>query len=230
MRQARIKPSEVDTFMHLYNRIGGHVGEFPFGPAEKECFVCIMRKLLRLYTVEVVAYQVMGNHFHLLTFIPGKGLPEAEAVARFNAFYDGKKTVRVGTERAAALPGQLRDVSRFMKDLQQQFTRWFNRTRPVRRRGHLWQERFKNTILEGGLSVWHCWKYLELNPVRAGIVRNPADYRFCTLAEWSAAGRHPWEEPVVSHVLPTLPEGLGAKDMDSLLSRRQWRPARPRRP
>jgi REP element-mobilizing transposase RayT len=177
-----------------------------------------MRKLLRLYTLEVIAYQVMGNHFHLLAFIPGKALTQEEAVARFNAYYDGKKSMRTGTERAAALPEQLRDVSRFMKDLQQQFTRWFNRTRPVRRRGHLWQERFRNTVLEGGLSVWHCWKYLEMNPVRARMVNHPADYRFCSLAEWSATGRHPWEQAVVNRVLPTLPEELGAKDMDSLLA------------
>ena len=61
MRQARIKPSEVDTFMHLYNRVAGHVGEFPFRPAEKEFFVGLVRKLMRLYTLEVAAYQVMGN-------------------------------------------------------------------------------------------------------------------------------------------------------------------------
>jgi REP element-mobilizing transposase RayT len=190
----------------------------PFGPAEKECFIGLMRKLLRLYTIEIVAYQFMGNHFHLLAFIPGQGLPEAAAVARFNAYYDGKKVVQPATERAAALPEQLRDVSRFMKDLQQQFTRWFNRTRPVRRRGHLWQERFKNTIMEEGLSVWHCWRYLELNPVRARMVADPADYRFCTLAQWSATGRHPWEQTVRQRVLPRLPEGLGAADMDGLLA------------
>ncbi len=137
MRQARIKPSEMDTFMHLYNRVVGHVGEFPF-----------------------------------------------------NAFYEGKRSVRAGTRQAAALPEHLRDVSRFMKDLQQQFTRWFNRTRPILRRGHLWQERFKSTILESGLSVWHCWKYMELNPVRARIVANPADYRFCTCLPDHARNRH----------------------------------------
>ena len=115
MRQARIKPSGEDTFMHLCNRVAGHMGELPFGPTEKEYFVDLMRKLLRLYTLEVVSYQVMGNHFHLLAFIPGQGLPEEEAVARFNAYYDGKKVVRTGTERAAALPEQLRDVSRFTK-------------------------------------------------------------------------------------------------------------------
>jgi hypothetical protein len=53
----------------------------------------------------------------------------------------------------------------FIRELQQPFTRWFNRTRPVRRHGSLWGGRFKNTILENGLAVWDCWKYIEMNPV-----------------------------------------------------------------
>ena len=73
-----------------------------------------------------------------------------------------------------------------MGDLQQGFATWFNRTRPVRRRGALWGGRYKNTVLEAGLAVWNCWKYVKMNPVRAGIVANPADYRFCSFGEWSA--------------------------------------------
>lgn len=46
--------------MHLYNRVAGPLGEFPLGPAEKEYFIGLMRKLLRLYTIEIVAYWVYG--------------------------------------------------------------------------------------------------------------------------------------------------------------------------
>jgi hypothetical protein len=45
MRQARIKPSEVDTFMHLYKRVAGPLGDRPFGPAEKEC--CVKNVMVR---------------------------------------------------------------------------------------------------------------------------------------------------------------------------------------
>ena len=51
-------------------------------------------------------------------------------------------------------------------------------------------------VLEAGLAVWNCWKYVEMNPVRAGIVANPADYRFCSFGEWSATGKHPFAETV----------------------------------
>ena len=150
MRHARIRPPHTDTFMHLYNRVGGHVGEYPFGPCEKEYFINLMHKLTNLYTVQIVAYQLMGNHFHMIGFAPGAALTEADAVDRFNRYYDGKRVVIAGSPRAELLPNQLRDVSRFMKDLQQGFTRWFNRTRPIRRRGHLWQA--------GRLPVLFVWR------------------------------------------------------------------------
>ena len=69
----------------------------------------------------------------------------------------GMKTLDPQSQRCAQLAVKLHDVSAFMQELEQPFTRWFNRTRPVRRRGHLWAERFKNTILENGLAVWDCW-------------------------------------------------------------------------
>jgi len=36
MRHPRLKPEQTDTFMHVYNRVAGTAGEFPFGVVEKE--------------------------------------------------------------------------------------------------------------------------------------------------------------------------------------------------
>ena len=116
------------------------------------------------------------------------------AAARYKRFYRGKRVIDPQSADCTKLALKLRDVSEFMKDLQQPFTRWFNRTRPVRRRGHLWADRFKNTVLENGLAVWDCWKYIEMNPVRARMVSDPATYRFCSFGRWSASGRHPFEK------------------------------------
>ena len=91
-----------------------------------------------------------------------------------------------------------------LKRLRQPFTRWFNRTRTRRRRGHLSAERFKNTILGNGLAVWQCWQYVEMNPVRAGLAASPADYRFCSFGEWCGTGRHPFEEHLERSLMPCL--------------------------
>jgi putative transposase len=76
---------------------------------------------------------------------------------------------------------RLRDISYFMKDLQQRFTQWYSNNRD--RRGTVWADRFKRVLLEGeagNSAVWNCIKYIERNAVRAGIVNDPAAYRYCS--------------------------------------------------
>ena len=78
------------------------------------------------------------------------------------------------------------DLSQFMKTLKQRFTRWFNRTHG--RRGTLWEERFKSVLVEDGHAARTMAAYIDLNPVRAGIVEDPKDYRWCGYAE-AVAGK-----------------------------------------
>jgi putative transposase len=44
--------------------------------------------------------------------------------------------------------------------------------------GHLWQGRYKSVIIESDAQVLGCGKYIELNPVRAGIVVQPEQFEF----------------------------------------------------
>ena len=204
MRYARLKPNDTDTFMHVYNRIAGTRLDRPFDPVAKTEFIHRLFKLAELYVIEIIAYQLMGNHFHLLVHIPATHPSPEETCARFNRFYPHKQPLTPDSPACTRLAPQLRDISLFMRDLQQSFTRWFNRTRPVRRKGHLWGDRFKNTVLEDGRAVWSCWKYIEMNPVRAGIVHSPANYRFCSFGAWSGSGQHPFAEVVEQRLLPRL--------------------------
>jgi len=105
-----------------------------------------------------------------------------------------------------ALAAKLRDISEFMRELQHQFAAWYNRTRPVRRRGGLWADRFKSVVLEGSTAVWECLKYVELNCVRARLVQDPADYRFGSWGEWNGSGRHPYADDLVRHLRYNLGE------------------------
>lgn len=50
--------------------------------------------------------------------------------------------------------------------------------------------------------LFYCWKYVEMNPVRAHMVATPAEYRFCTFGEWSASTRHPFADSVERHLMP----------------------------
>ena len=68
-----------------------------------------------------------------------------------------------------------------MKPLKQCFTRWFNREQD--RRGTLWEERFKSVLVEDGHAARVMAAYIDLNPVRAGMVEHPKDYRWSSYGE-----------------------------------------------
>ena len=69
-----------------------------------------------------------------------------------------------------------------MKAVKQRFSVWYNQSH--RRYGTLWAERFKSVLVEGkGNALQTMAAYIDLNPVRAGLVKDPKAYRFCGYAE-----------------------------------------------
>lgn len=162
----------------------------------KEQFVRMMRKLAVFCGLEVVAYCVMSNHFHVLVRVPARtasGPTDAEILRRTEALYGRKgllvEAVRESLKNRGKLDEHLRqrllermgDVSAYMKELKQRFSRWYNRRHD--RYGTLWSERFKSVLVEDQPSaVGTLASYIDLNPVRAGLVEDPKDYRFCSYA------------------------------------------------
>jgi phage host-nuclease inhibitor protein Gam len=76
---------------------------------------------------------------------------------------------------------RMQDLSEFMKTLLQRFTRWFNRTHD--RTGTLWEQRYKSVIVESGHAARMMAAYIDLNPVRAGMTQDPAEYRWSSYGE-----------------------------------------------
>ena len=71
------------------------------------------------------------------------------------------------------------NLSEFMKDLKQRFSRYYNKLHE--RRGYFWGDRFKSVIVENGDTLINCLAYIDLNPIRAGLVKKPEDYRWCSI-------------------------------------------------
>jgi len=85
-------------------------------------------------------------------------------------------------------------LSRFMHRLETTFSNRFNRIRG--RKGHLWEGRFVSTIVEARSYFLRCMAYIDLNPVRAGMVEHPARHewsahRFLAAEDESAIALHP---------------------------------------
>ncbi len=207
MRRAREKVTDSGCYYHLMNRVAGDKSYMPFDDVDREFGMRLVQRLSRYYLLEFVSMCWMGNHFHIVLYAPSANeLPSsAEIAARHNAYYerDPAKSIDPGDEESCRKAGcRMIDISRFMKDFQQRFVCRFNRLRG--RRGHLWGDRFKSTILEGAEALWTAVKYVELNPVRAGICADPADYRHSAWGWASGAGVHPFEETFLKHMRCSL--------------------------
>jgi putative transposase len=63
-----------------------------------------------------------------------------------------------------------------MKGLGQRYVQYVNRT--YRRSGTLWEGRFRSSLTQEEPYVLGCYRYIELNPVRAGMVEHPGEYRW----------------------------------------------------
>ena len=144
------------------------------------------------------------NHIHLLLEVPPMpegGLTDDGLLARLRAIYSEAVVAVVAAElaearrmggehRVAEIHGRytyrMHDLSEFMKTLVQRFTQWFNRTH--RRTGNLWEDAFKSVIVEDGVAAKTMAAYIDLNPVRAGIVKDPADYRWSSYGEAIGGG------------------------------------------
>ena len=69
-----------------------------------------------------------------------------------------------------------------MRCVKLRFTRWHNRKHG--RRGTIWEERFGSVVVEEEERALRTMAaYIDLNPVRAGMVEDPADYRWSGYAE-----------------------------------------------
>ncbi len=61
-----------------------------------------------------------------------------------------------------------------MQSLGRQYVRYFNKC--YRRSGTLWEGRYKSGLVQSEQYLLECYRYIELNPIRAGMVVDPADY------------------------------------------------------
>ena len=101
------------------------------------------------------------------------------------------RNMRLGEEALEAIhvrySYRMHSLSEFFKGMLQRFTCWFNREHG--RRGVLWESRFRSVIVQDGLAARTMAAYIDLNPVRAGMVEDPADYRWSSYGEAVGGGR-----------------------------------------
>ena len=193
---------------HVISRVVDR--RFVLGTEEKEKFRTLMRMQENFTGCRAISYCLMDNHFHLLLEVPpmaNGGILDEELLKRLSAIYgeafvavvaqeliDARTAVYTSetgmTEAVAAIHKRfiyrMQDLAEFMKGLLQRFSQWFNRAHS--RSGTLWEDRFKSLIVEDGVAARTISAYIDLNPVRAGMVMDPADYRWSSYGEAVGGG------------------------------------------
>ena len=196
---------EGTCFYHVVSRVVDR--RRVFGDREKEVFRKLLRNQEAFTGVRVVTYCLMSNHFHLLLEVPDRErlvpLDEQRLLEVLPLLYDRETVegVRQELERAREA-GDERwhrdilhryerrrgDLSQFLKELKLRVTLFMNKR--LEREGTLWQSRFKSVLVEGAESALQTVAaYIDLNPIRAGMVRTPEEYQWSGYGEACGGGR-----------------------------------------
>jgi putative transposase len=115
-----------------------------------------------------------------------------------------------------AVPQTESSLAAAFRDTHSIYGQWFNKKYGLS--GHLWQNRFYSCVL-GESHLWAAVKYVERNPVRAGLVTRAEDY------PWSSAHAHAYgdHDPLLHEGLPFVgvvgswAEWLAAEDLAAQL-------------
>ncbi len=200
MRKKRLKITGEAAWYHIMSRTVG--GCFYLKRKEKEKLLRIIVKMSEVYMVEVMTFCIMGNHFHILVKVNCAEMYSFEEIRTKIRKYRYRSNCKdkdvITEEEFENYKRKLQDLSEYVKDIKQRFSVWYNRSN--NRKGYFWGDRFKSVLIESGEALINCMAYIDLNPVRAGIVNDPESYR------WSG----------VSYRLAN--RELGVMDFDNVLS------------
>ena len=176
-RIRRLKVIDEDAFYHIISRTVGQ--DFLLQDLEKQKLFDIIKRYSGLFFVKVIGYSILSNHFHLLVRMETSESYSGEVVRqRLKEFY-GHDYIETRFSDLKNIREKLINLSEYIKGIKQTFSWWYNRKH--NRQGHFWSDRFKSVLIQSGESLLNCLGYIDLNPIRAGIVEKPEDYRWCSL-------------------------------------------------
>ena len=78
-------------------------------------------------------------------------------------------------------------ISQMMQSLGRMYVMYFNKT--YKRSGTLWEGRYRSCLAQNDKYLLELYRYIELNPVRAGMVKDPSDYRWSSY-QCNGLGKH----------------------------------------
>jgi putative transposase len=130
---------------HAFNHGAGNLNVFNTDQ-QRHVFLALLQKMIKTYQIQIHAYCLMSNHYHLLIKTP---------------------------------QGNISDM---MRDLMGSYARFFNKAE--KRKGPLFQNRFKAIIISEYKYLLALSRYIHLNPIKAGLIDAAENYRWSSFRSY----------------------------------------------
>jgi REP element-mobilizing transposase RayT len=157
-----------------------------------------IRLLSSLFAIDVCAYAVMNNHYHLVLKLCPEQLDELDddgVIERWCALFKGPLLIQRYRDGDDLRPleritvsdivtvwrKKLASISWFMRCLNQPIARQANLEDECT--GKFWESRFNSQALKSEEALLSCMAYVDLNPVRAGIADRPENSSHTSIRE-----------------------------------------------
>ena len=157
-----------------------------------------IRLLSSLFAIDICAYAVMSNHYHIVVKIAPQQSVEwshQEVITRWTSLFKGPLLIQRQQQGGSLSPAEqqtvndiievwrerLADLSWFMKCLNEPIAREANKEDNCT--GHFWESRYKSQALLSEEALLSCMAYVDLNPVRACMADTPEDSNHTSIKE-----------------------------------------------
>lgn len=164
----------------------------------KQWLVTRIKQLSAQFSIDVCAYAIMSNHYHLVLHVDREkavSLSDEEVIKCWTTLFPRNASLietllKNGTSKAAKKllslkielwRERLQDVSWFMRCINEVVARQANKEDQCS--GRFWEGRFKSQALLDEKAVVTCMAYVDLNPIRAGITDSLATSDFTSVQE-----------------------------------------------
>ncbi len=157
-----------------------------------------LAQLDAVFCIDICAYAVMSNHYHLVLFINKDEVDELtdlEVIERWRGIYTGPEIVQRFLKGEVLSPShhllineiidswreRLADISWYMRCLNEFIARKANGEDHCK--GRFWEGRFKSQALLDEQALLTCMAYVELNPIRAKMADSPENSEFTSIKQ-----------------------------------------------
>jgi REP element-mobilizing transposase RayT len=156
----------------------------------KQWLVDRLKQLTAVFAVDICAYALMSNHFHVIVYLDrarALSWSDEEVATRYARLFS--HTVRTSrslpppawARQVAAWRRRLWDLSWFMRCLNEAIARRANREDHCT--GRFWEGRFRSQALLDEGALLTCMTYVDLNPIRARLARTLEEAAFTSIQE-----------------------------------------------